>query len=96
MASIPKEFQCPICNDLLKEVVLMPCCAGSACDSCARKGIVNSGVSKCPVCDEEVATAEDLIPYRLIRDKVDKYCRNTGYARPPPNNSHKSSLLCLI
>merc|ERR1719209_783513 len=64
---------------------MMPCCAGSACDLCARKGIVKSG-SKCPVCEEEVATAEDLIPYRLIRDKVDKYCRNTGYARPPPNN----------
>jgi len=56
----------------------MPCCAGSACDSCARKGVQNGG-NKCPVC-KEVATAEDLIPYRLIRDKVDRYCSSTGYS----------------
>jgi len=86
MVSIPKELQCPICNDLLEEAVMMPCCAGSACDLCARKGIVKSG-SKCPVCEEEVVTAEDLIPYRLIRDKVDKYCKNTGYTKPTPNKS---------
>ena len=47
---------------------MMPCCAGSACDECARKGIENEG-GKCTVCGE-VANPEELIPYRLFRDKV--------------------------
>merc|ERR1719206_1161363 len=63
----------------------MPCCAGSACDCCARKGLSN--VSKCPVCEEEVVTAEDLIPYRLLRDRVEKYSRSTGYTKQRPSNS---------
>ena len=42
---------------------------GSACDECARAGIVKSVGSRCPVCGEG-ASVEELIPYRLIRDKV--------------------------
>ena len=78
MTAIPAELQCPICRELLVEAVMMPCCAGSACDSCARKGIQDGG-NKCPVC-KELATSEDLIPYRLIRDKVERYCSSTGYS----------------
>merc|ERR1719342_208620 len=63
----------------------MPCCAGSACDECARNGIIESESSKCPVCGE-VANPEELIPYRLFRDKVDRFRNQTGYTAPraPP------------
>ena len=43
--------------------------AGSACEDCARTGITGREEKKCPMC-EEVANPEDLIPYRLFRDKV--------------------------
>jgi len=82
---VPTELLCPICSDLLKDAVMMPCCAGSACDECARNGIIDSEGSRCPVCTD-VANPEELIPYRLFRDKVDKFRNQTGYtkAAPPP------------
>jgi len=65
----------------------MPCCAGSACDVCARNSIGERDGNKCPICGE-VAKTEDLIPYRLIRDKVEKFCQSSGYTKqsltPPP------------
>ena len=38
-------------------------CPGSACDECARNGIIESEGSKCPVCGD-TANPEELIPYR--------------------------------
>ena len=55
--------------------------SGSACDECARNGIIESEGSKCPVCGE-VANPEELIPYRLFRDKVDRFRNQTGYTKP--------------
>ena len=43
--------------------------AGSACDECARNGIIENEGGRCTVCGE-VANPEELIPYRLFRDKV--------------------------
>ena len=43
--------------------------SGSACDECARNGIIENEGGKCTVCGE-VANPEELIPYRLFRDKV--------------------------
>ena len=31
---VPKELQCRICNDLLTDAVLIPCCGNSYCDDC--------------------------------------------------------------
>ena len=53
---------------------------GSACDECARQGILDSEGSKCPVCSD-VANPEELIPHRLFRDKVDRFCSQTGYIK---------------
>ena len=62
-------------------------CLGSACDECARDAIISSEGSKCPLCGEQ-ANPEELIPYRLFRDRVDKFQNQTGYVKktrePPP------------
>jgi len=31
---IPKELQCSLCQDLLSDAVLIPCCGDSYCDDC--------------------------------------------------------------
>ena len=54
---------------ILNHSILNPTLPGSACDECARNGIIDSEGSRCPVC-ADVANPEELIPYRLFRDKV--------------------------
>lgn len=31
---IPDELLCPICNDLMTDAVVIPCCGNSYCDDC--------------------------------------------------------------
>jgi E3 ubiquitin-protein ligase RBBP6 len=31
---IPEELICPLCQDLLTDALLVPCCANSYCDEC--------------------------------------------------------------
>jgi hypothetical protein len=88
-AIVPAELLCPICSELLKDAVMMPCCAGSACDECGRNAIVDSEGNKCPLCCE-VANPEELIPFRHFRDKVrcsivlsDPRARWTSSVTPP-------------
>ena len=37
---VPKELQCPFCNDLLEAAILLPCCVAAACDECARNSLI--------------------------------------------------------
>ena len=78
--SVPAELLCPICGELLSDAVMMPCCAGSACDDCARTGIIESEGSRCPVCGD-TANPEELIPYRLLCSLPD---RATPSSKTPP------------
>lgn len=36
---IPDELLCPICNDLMTDAVVIPCCGNSYCDECEFLGI---------------------------------------------------------
>ena len=47
---------------------MLPCCAASLCDKCAKKRIKEEN-GKCHMCKDAV-DSENLIPYRLLRDKV--------------------------
>ena len=38
--SIPEELICPLCGDLLTDAIMLPCCAISACDGCARDSLI--------------------------------------------------------
>jgi len=54
----------------MSAAVMLPCCAGACCEACAQSGITCFG--NCPLCQDAVEM-EDLIPYRMLRDKIDKY-----------------------
>ena len=47
---------------------MLPCCAAALCDQCAKKKIFELN-GKCHMCKDTV-DPENLIPYRLLRDKV--------------------------
>lgn len=31
---VPKELKCPLCGDIAKDAVVIPCCGISYCDEC--------------------------------------------------------------
>lgn len=37
---IPSELMCSLCNDLLRDAVLIPCCGYSFCDECIRNRLL--------------------------------------------------------
>ena len=67
--AVPEDLTCSSCTDLLCEAVMLPCCAASLCDTCAKVDMEHSG-GECPLCGERGLEGDDLIPYRLVRDKV--------------------------
>ena len=77
---LPPEFLCKICTNLIKNAVMMPCCAGPCCDTCAVTGVACFGT--CPLC-QAVTSPEDLIPFRMLRDKIDKYNEKMASAKSP-------------
>merc|ERR1719219_3193457 len=70
---------------------MLPCCAASLCDKCAKKRIKEEN-GKCHMCKDAV-DSENLIPYRLLRDKVDKFVSISGYKRRQMGSSIKSAIL---
>ena len=69
--------KCPVCKELLRDAVMMPNCACSMCDECARDALINSDDNACPSCGEPDNSPEDLIPWRQIRDKVNGSSRKS-------------------
>lgn len=73
-ADFPEELSCPLCRWLLEDAVMLPCCAASVCESCARERLAESG-NKCPLkeCGASDTSQDDLIPNRRLRSKAGDY-----------------------
>jgi len=73
---ISDELVCPLCGDLLTEAVMLPCCAISTCDICAKTSLSKSLEERaqmfCPLeeCSSNDISIEDLIPNRRLRQKA--------------------------
>ena len=78
---IPAELVCPVCKDLLADAIMMPSCLCSMCDECARDSLIDADntTNICPVCGKPGNPPDDLIPWRKMRDQVDKYRNSSGY-----------------
>ena len=72
--SCPAEFLCLVCKEVVSQAVMMPCCAGSCCQDCAKNNINIFG--SCPLCLAH-SHCEDLIPYRMLREKVAQYFQSS-------------------
>lgn len=81
---IPEELKCPVCQELFKDAVMMPCCAQAVCDECARNFLIHEDnpEGKCVLAceDESKISPEDLIPNRSLRNKVNDF-RNSHHGK---------------
>ncbi|TRY75679.1 hypothetical protein TCAL_14606 [Tigriopus californicus] len=70
--AFPEELVCVLCHFLLEDAVMLPCCASSVCEICARERIAGT---KCPMqdCESTEADPGDLIPNRRLRAKTQIY-----------------------
>uniref|UniRef100_A0A7E4V5K8 E3 ubiquitin-protein ligase RBBP6 n=1 Tax=Panagrellus redivivus TaxID=6233 RepID=A0A7E4V5K8_PANRE len=90
--SIPDELKCPLCNDLLTEALLAPCCGESFCAMCIHdvmlKGSLTEDGSRCPTCvPPKPISADSLIPNKRVRDSVVRWKNNTADHSPPGGSS---------
>ena len=45
---IPEDLKCPLCNNLLNDAVLIPCCGSSFCDECNFGRFLDSSYTSLP------------------------------------------------
>lgn len=92
---IPTGLQCPICQEVLVDAVIAPCCGDSACDSCICDALMNSEEHICPLCRKpEALSPGSLVANLCLRTVIIKYHNDTGYfngARTKTDESRKRS-----
>ncbi|KAG5451685.1 E3 ubiquitin-protein ligase rbbp6 [Clonorchis sinensis] len=72
----PKQFICPLCNDMFRDAVLVSCCGTTYCNECILGHVFDSqvlGSHKCPNCgavltDHESSVFENALVRSMIRD----------------------------
>jgi protein MPE1 len=86
---VPKHLACPICQGLLREATITPCCGASFCDECIRVHLMDHDFS-CQDCQQTIQNGLDgLIPNVDVRECVDNYVRK--FAHNYNNNANTSS-----
>ena len=66
----PAELVCGLCKELLREAVLIPCCAEAYCDECIRNHLLQGA---CPSCENKDNELEMLVPNRYLRGKCKEF-----------------------
>uniref|UniRef100_A0A8D8WF45 E3 ubiquitin-protein ligase RBBP6 n=1 Tax=Cacopsylla melanoneura TaxID=428564 RepID=A0A8D8WF45_9HEMI len=81
---IPQDLLCNLCEDLMMDAVMTPCCGISFCDECIRNLLLESEEHECPDCKEKDVSPDTLIPNRFLRNKVNDFKKEKGYERHRP------------
>ncbi|KAL0088194.1 DWNN domain-containing protein [Phycomyces blakesleeanus] len=73
--SVPPHLQCPICQGLLREATITPCCGASFCDECIR-GYMLENDFQCQDCKQPIPYGLDgLISNKDVQEWVENYVR---------------------
>uniref|UniRef100_A0A3B4GU78 RBBP6 ligase n=2 Tax=Haplochromini TaxID=319058 RepID=A0A3B4GU78_9CICH len=64
---IPGELLCLLCNELLADAVVIPCCGNSYCDECIRTALLESEYHICPTCEQLEVSPDTLIANKFLR-----------------------------
>ncbi|KAG7489602.1 E3 ubiquitin-protein ligase RBBP6-like isoform X1 [Solea senegalensis] len=76
---VPYNLLCPLCNDLVTDAVVTPCCGNACCDECIRNALLDSEEHICFICKQTNVSPDDLIANEFLRQTVDNYKNETGY-----------------
>ncbi|CAH8521163.1 unnamed protein product [Dicrocoelium dendriticum] len=90
----PKQFICPLCNEMFRDAVLVSCCGTTYCNECIMGHVFDSqvlGSHKCPNCgavlsDHESSVFENALVRSMIRDWL---ANETGLPGPDSNNAQQ-------
>ncbi|AWP05381.1 putative E3 ubiquitin-protein ligase RBBP6-like [Scophthalmus maximus] len=78
---IPDELLCPVCNDLMTDAVVIPCCGNSYCDDCIRTALLDSEEHICFTCKQSDVSPDNLIANKFLRQAVNNFKNETGYTK---------------
>ncbi|CAO3590454.1 unnamed protein product [Absidia cylindrospora] len=71
----PDYVQCPLCQGLMREATITPCCGASFCDECIRGHLLENDFC-CFDCHQHIRHGLDgLIPNAEVRLWIDQYVR---------------------
>ena len=70
-STLDDDVLCGVCTEMMTSAVLLPCCAGAACDMCAREYLIEND-NVCPLCKETNQSPEEIVPALGVRIKVAK------------------------
>ena len=62
----PVELICSLCNELMKEAVIIPCCGESFCSECIWTHLCDNDFT-CPACKKEEVSPDNLAPNKRLR-----------------------------
>ena len=72
----PPELLCSICEELMKDAVIIPCCGESYCYECIQDHLCENEFT-CPSCKKENISPDDLAPNKALRKVALCTCSNT-------------------
>lgn len=70
---IEESLKCPLCRQMFRQAMLVPCCGATFCSDCAIDRLAHSSLdqSRCPNCKAEVMVHQ-LVPNEDIRSQVEE------------------------
>ncbi|XP_051985536.1 E3 ubiquitin-protein ligase RBBP6-like [Xyrauchen texanus] len=75
---VPEELLCLICQELMTDAVVIPCCRNSYCDECIRTCLLESDEHVCPTCKQSDVSPDSLNANVLLRQKVNNFTNGPG------------------
>ncbi|XP_069370013.1 E3 ubiquitin-protein ligase RBBP6-like isoform X2 [Paralichthys olivaceus] len=92
---IPYELLCPICNELMQDAAIIPCCGNSYCNDCIRTALLDSEEHICITCKQSDVSPDSLNANTFLQQAIDKISMGIGWvykhkqtkpaALPPPS-----------
>ncbi|KAK7502480.1 hypothetical protein BaRGS_00006433 [Batillaria attramentaria] len=88
---IPRELQCQLCQDLMTDAVVIPCCGNSYCDECIRDALLETDDHQCPTCRTVEVSPNGIIPNNSLRSAVQAFTNDSGYSKVRRRSSEGSA-----